>query len=173
MNKFCFIDLETSGLNPQTDKILELACVITDNKLNEIESYSSVVHVDIKSLSMDEWCLKTHTESNLLMEVAKSTKSIEEIDADLVKILRRHFPVMRPALAGSSVSFDKRYIDEKLPLLSKKLHYRIIDVSSFMLGISMYHDITLPRLRENALHRALPDIRDSIQYLKQYLERFK
>lgn len=173
MNKFFFLDLETSGLDPQKDKILEIACVVTDNNLNEIESYSAVPHSLISSLSMDTWCLSTHTNSGLLEAVAKSTLSLEDINLDIIKILRRHFPTMRPALCGNSISFDKGFIKEHLPQIHAKLHYRIIDVSSFMLAISMYHGITLPRVREITEHRALVDIRDSIQYLKQYMERFK
>lgn len=171
--KFCFVDLETSGLRPDKDKILEVACVITDDKLNEIESYSAVPNVFIPSLEMDEWCLSTHTKSGLLEEVAKSTTTIEEIEGHLIRILRRHFPVSRPALCGSSVHFDRSFIQAQMPQIFKKLHYRNIDCSSFMLAISMFHKFQLPELRETAVHRALPDIRDSVQYLKQYLERFQ
>jgi len=173
MNKFCFIDLETSGLDEKKDKLLEITCIITDNKLNRIEDFSAVIKQDIKALSMDEWCLKTHTDSNLLEECTKSTTTLEEVEDKMIRLLRKHFPVSRPAMCGSSVHFDARFIKEHLPKVSSKFHYRIIDVSSFMLGISMYHDIILPKGREVTVHRTFPDVLDSIQYLKTYLERFR
>ena len=170
--KFCFIDLETSGLDAKKEKILEFGCIITDSKLNEIETYCAIPHVPINSLQMDEWCIKTHTESGLLEEVAKSTLTLEDIDRDMTKILRRHFPVVRPAAAGSSISFDKAFIKEHLPAIDAKFHYRIIDVSSFMLAMSIYHNFKAERVRSEAVHRTLPDIRDSIAYLKIYLDKF-
>jgi oligoribonuclease len=172
MQKFFFIDLETTGLDSNKDKILEVACAITDNKLNEIESYSAVPRHLISSLSMDSWCLDTHTKSGLLEEVAKSTVSLSEIEADLEKIVRRHFPTSRPCFAGNSVHFDKKFMEAHMPNLMKRFHYRIIDVSSFMLALSIYHGTEIQKDRPTA-HRALPDIKDSIHYLKTYMERFK
>ncbi len=172
MNKFCFIDLETSGLNPLVDKILEVGCIITNDKLEEIETYSAVPHQEIASLQMDSWCFETHTASGLLEEVAKSTIRLDEIEKDLDKIMRRHFPVSRAALCGNSINFDKRFIETYMPIVARRLHYRVIDVSSFMLGVSMYHGITIPKTREVTVHRVMPDLRDSIYYLKTYLDRF-
>jgi oligoribonuclease len=172
MNKFCFIDLETTGLNPLKDKILEVGCVITTDKLEEIEVYQAVPHHIISSLEMDSWCLDTHGKSGLLEDVAKSVIHLEDIEKDLQKLVRKHFPVSRPPLAGNSVHFDRRFIELYMPLIHSRFHYRNIDVSSFMLAISNYHGVTLPRATETK-HRVLADIRDSISYLRQYLEKFK
>lgn len=170
--KFCFIDTETSGLDPAKDKLLEVACIITDSKLNEIDTFAAVPHSIVSSLNMDEWCLKTHSDSGLLYEVAKSTVTLDDIEADLEKMLRRHFPTTRIAMTGNSINFDKRFFEAHLPKLNKRFHYRVIDVSSFMLAMSIYHDYEIKRERPT-VHRALPDIRDSIFYLKQYMERLK
>lgn len=171
MNKFLFLDLETTGTNPLTDKILEVACVVTDSKLKEIESYSSVPRHLISSLSMDSWCLETHTKSGLLEEVAKSVVTLDDIELELTKIIRRHFPVTRPALSGNSINFDKRFLEVHMHSVFKRMHYRVIDVSSFMLANSIYHNFTLPKSKATA-HRALEDCRDSVLYLKQYLDKF-
>lgn len=169
--KFCFIDLETTGLDPKKDKILEVACIITDSKLNEIDTYAAVVNHTVADLSMDTWCLNTHTESGLLGEVAKSKTSLEDIENDLDRLIRRHFPTSRPSFSGNSVHFDKKFFEEHMPKVTKRFHYRIIDVSSFMLGISIYHGFSIQKERATA-HRALADVRDSVYFLKQYMERF-
>lgn len=174
MNKFCFIDLETTGLDPTNDALLEIACIVTDNKLNELECYTTPISAPAVALNrMDTWCTDTHTKSGLLRDVRETTVTLKEVELEMTKLLRRHFPVSRPAMAGSSVHFDKRFITEHLPSIASKFHYRIIDVSSFMLALNFYHGRDLPKDGTETAHRALSDIRWSINCLKQYLEKFR
>ena len=170
-SKFFFLDLETTGLDERECSILEVAAVITDHKLKILEEYSAVVWAPPEELQkMDDWCRTTHTQSGLLHDIKDKAELLEEVELDLIKLKRKHFPVDKPALAGSSVHFDKRFIDEHLSGFSKELSHRIVDVSSFMIGLSNYHGIK-PESRP-ATHRALADIYDSIFYLKNYLEKF-
>ena len=173
MNKFFFIDLETTGLDSQECKILEVAAVITDNKLNILEEYTTPVQCPPKDLSlMDEWCRTTHTHSGLIEDIEKNGVTLLEAQLQLQKLKRKHFPVTKPPISGSSVHFDKRFIDDHMPAFSKELSHRIIDVSTFMGALDNYYGFKLPS-RPEASHRALADIRDSISYLKQYLENFR
>jgi oligoribonuclease len=172
-NKFFFLDLETTGLNERECSILEVAAVITDHKLKILEEYSAVVWAPPEELAkMDDWCRTTHTQSGLLHDIKDKAELLEEVELDLIKLKRKHFPVDRPPLAGSSVHFDKRFIDQHLPVFSKELSHRIIDVSTFMGALDNYYGFKLPS-RSEATHRALADVNDSIAYLRQYLENFR
>ena len=164
--------METTGLNEQENVILEVAAIVTDHKLNIIEEYSVPVRASQEQLAkMDEWCRTTHTQSRLLEDIQISGIDLEKAQIELQKIKRRHWPTSKPPIAGNSVHFDKRFLDKHMPNLVKELSHRIIDVSSFMGALSNYHDFKIESRGETA-HRALADIKDSIFYLKGYLERF-
>src|ERR1700677_388803 len=171
MKKFFFLDMETTGLDPETCEILEVAAVVTDSKLNVLDTYSRVIYGPPSVLAeMDEWCKTTHKNSGLLAESHKTDTHVLEVQDDLIRLKRKHFPVEKPPISGSSVHFDKRFIDKHMTLLAREFSHRIIDVSSFMGALSNYHDFTIDARPTS--HRALSDIMDSIHYLKSYLERF-
>jgi oligoribonuclease len=173
VNKFFFLDLETTGLDSRECLIIEVAAVITDNKLNIIEEFSTPIIAPKHALAaMDDWCRITHSQSRLLQDIEDAGIEIEAAERELQKLKRRHFPVTKPALAGSSVHFDKRFIDDHMKAFSKELSHRIIDVSTFMGALDLYYGFKLPSQPEPA-HRALADIKQSISYLKQYLEEFR
>lgn len=174
MKKFLFIDLETTGLNPIGGAILEIAVIVTDNKLNELETYSTAIHQDKYTLDgMSDWAFQTHSASGLLDEVRNSKVNTKQVEDVVLDMLARHWTgIDKPIISGSSVHFDKSWISVHMSNLSKRLHYRIIDTSSFMEGLRIFWDVE-PEKRTTLAHRALPDIKDSIYYLKQSLERFK
>lgn len=173
MNKFFFLDLETTGLNEQECQILEVAAVITDHKLNILEEFSVPVAASQSAIdSMDDWCKTTHGKSGLLSDIKDAGIALNDVEVALQRLKRKHFPVDRPPLSGSSVHFDKRFIDRYMPNFSKELSHRVIDVSSFMGALDNYYGFKLPS-RAEATHRALADIHDSIGYLRAYLENFK
>jgi oligoribonuclease len=173
VNKFLFIDLETTGLDSRECKILEVAAIVTDNKLNILEEFSAPVNApDADLAAMDDWCRTTHTQSRLLEDINEAGISLEEAEKALQRLKRKYFPVTKPAIAGSSVHFDKRFIDDHMRSFSKELSHRIIDVSTFMGALDLYHGFKLPSQPEPA-HRALADIKQSISYLRQYLEEFR
>lgn len=173
MKKFLFIDLETTGLAPVGNAILEFALIVTDDKLNELESYSTAVYAsDFVLQGMSHWCSETHNASGLIDECKRSDKTIQRVEKEVLDILARHFSgPKQPVVAGNSVHFDKAFIAAHMPNLNKRLHYRIIDVSSFKEALGIYAG--LEYISRPTAHRALADIRDSIYYLKNYLERFK
>jgi len=172
LNKFFFVDLETTGLDSRECKILEVAAVITDNKLNILEEFSAPIKVHSEDLSrMDEWCRTTHTQSRLLEDIQDAGIDLDEAEKALQRLKRKHFPVSKPPISGSSVHFDKRFIDDHMKSFTKEISHRIIDVSTFMGALDAYWGFKLPTQPEPA-HRALADIRQSISYLKQYLEEF-
>src|SRR5271166_4222091 len=145
MNKFFFIDLETTGLNSRECKILEVAAIITDNKLNIIEEFSAPVRApDAAIAAMDDWCRTTHTQSRLLEDIEACGIELQDAERELQKLKRKHFPVNKPPIAGSSVHFDKRFIDDHMQAFSKELSHRIIDVSSFMGALDTYYGFKLP-----------------------------
>jgi oligoribonuclease len=173
MNKFFFVDLETTGLDSRECKILEVAAVVTDSKLNILEEISLPIKAPDAALAgMDEWCRTTHTQSRLLEDIQDAGVDLEEAEKALQRLKRKHFPVERPPISGSSVHFDKRFIDEHMKTFSKELSHRIIDVSTFMGALDNYYGFKLP-MQPEPVHRALQDIRQSIKYLKAYLEEFK
>lgn len=173
MKKFLFVDLETTGLTPIGCDILEFAMIITDNKLNEIKIFSSPVHVSQYSLDgMNIWCSNTHENSGLIAEVKNCPYTIKDIENKVLDILEGQFNgPEKLVIAGNSVHFDKAFIAAHMPRLNKRLHHRIIDVSSFYESFKIYHGDSVEK--SIVTHRALADIRDSIKYLKKYLERSK
>lgn len=172
MNKFFFIDLETTGLDSRECKILEVAAIITDNKLNTLEEFTAPIKVGKEDLAaMDTWCRTTHTQSRLLEDIEKSGLLLSDVEQSLQRLKRKHFPVSKPPLSGSSVHFDKRFIDDHMKSFSKELSHRIIDVSSFMAALDNYYAFKLPTQPQPS-HRALDDIRQSIWYLKAYLQNW-
>lgn len=173
MSKFFFLDLETTGLDSREYKILEVAAIVTDNKLNILEEFSTPVKASAYDLSlMDDWCKTTHTQSRLLSDIEECGMGLGDVEIMLQRLKRKHFPVNKPSLAGNSIHFDKRFIDDHMPNFSKELSHRLIDVSSFMGALDLYHGFKLPKKGEVA-HRALADIKQSIEYLKEYMENFK
>jgi oligoribonuclease len=172
VNKFFFIDLETTGLDERQNCILEVAAIITDNKLNILEEFTAPIKAAPIDLAlMDTWCSTTHTQSRLLQDIEEKGIALADAEKELQKLKRKHFPVNKPPISGSSVHFDKRFIDAHMKSFSKELSHRIIDVSSFMGALDNYYGFKLPS-RPEASHRALADIKDSISYLKAYLEEF-
>src|SRR5262245_47209743 len=130
---FFWIDLEMTGLDDAKDVILEVAAMVTDLDFNPLEEFERIVYQPQEALDrMDDWCKKTHGASGLTEKV-KSGVPLEKVEADLIDLLDRHFPKKedKVVLAGNSVGNDRRFIDRYLPNFAKRLHYRLIDVSSF------------------------------------------
>jgi len=162
-----WIDLEMTGLDEQIDSILELAAVITDTELKPLEEYHRVVFQPDEVLkNMNDWCKKTHGDSGLTAAVPKGAP-LATVETELLEILGRHFATSdRIVLAGNSIGNDRRFIDRYMPELAKRLHYRVIDVSSFKEVFRERFKIHFPK--GNA-HRAVDDIHESIRELAHYL----
>lgn len=162
-----WVDLEMSGLDEKVHRILEVAVVITDLEFNEVETYERIVHQAPEVLAaMDEWCTKTHGKSGLTAAVATGMPE-GEVEKELLALIGRHFdPKERVVLCGNSVGNDKRFLDAYMPELAKRLHYRIVDVSSFKEIFKAKWGV---EFKKPDNHRALEDARGSINELKTYL----
>lgn len=164
--KLFWVDLEMTGLDPEVDKIIEVGVIVTDFDFNELETYETVIKQDLDSLTLDPWI--TENMSDLLTKVPNG-KDEQEVVAELNKICEKHFdgPVI---LAGNSIHQDRRFIRKWWPEFEAKLHYRMLDVSSFKVWMMGKHGTVFHKPEQ---HRALEDIRGSIQELKLYVEETK
>lgn len=164
-----WIDLEMSGLDPDKCAILELACIVTDGELKELgDGIDLVVHQPDAVLdAMDDWCTRHHGQSGLTDAVKQSTLSLRAVELRTIEYLKRFTNKGQSPLAGSSVSHDRRFIDKYMPELSAWLHYRTIDVSTVKELVKRWSTgVELPSKRNT--HRALDDIRESIEELRYY-----
>jgi oligoribonuclease len=164
-----WIDLEMSGLDPEKCAILEVACIVTDGDLNELgEGIDLVVSQPDPVLdAMDEWCTRQHGQSGLTAAVKASTLGLRAAELRTLEYLKQFTHKGQSPLCGSSVSHDRRFIDRYMPELSAYLHYRTVDVSTVKeLVKRWYADVELPPKKNS--HRALDDIRESIEELRAY-----
>jgi len=165
-----WIDMEMTGLDEKTCKILEVAVVITDQNLNAIDSLHRVVFQPKDVMDqMDKWCSDTHGKSGLTEEVAKGVK-LAQVEQELIDLGKKHFGTDKIILSGNSVFQDRKFIDAYMPEFQKILHYRLIDVSSFKEVFKSRYNI---RFEKKDNHRAKSDIHESIAELKHYLSFVK
>lgn len=166
-----WMDLEMSGLDPARERILEIATLVTDKNLEIIaEGPELVVHQpDELLLAMDAWNTKHHSGSGLVDRVKASTTSEAEAEAQTLAFLQEHVGEGKAPLAGNSVHQDRIFLAAYMPKLHGHLHYRNIDVSSVKeLTKRWYPTEYDARPRKKSAHRALDDIRESIEELRYY-----
>jgi len=167
-----WIDLEMSGLDPDTCEILEIATIVTDPDLVILaEGPELIIHQPDSVLeAMDEWCTQHHGDSGLTAAVKASKISLAEAEKLTVDFLKEHVEAGSSPLCGNSIWQDRRFLVKHMPTLDAFLHYRLIDVSTVKeLARRWYPDVTAPKKGES--HRALDDIRESIAELSFYRER--
>jgi oligoribonuclease len=165
-DRILWLDLEMSGLSPDQDRILEAAAIITSFKLDELESFETPVYQPANVLSgMNAWCKQHHGASGLTARVSQGITEAQ-LDEVLCGLADRFFQANPVILAGNSIAQDRRFVDRWLPRFAQRLHYRMLDVSSFKLVYANLFDI--PFTKENN-HRALEDIRESIGELRYYV----
>jgi oligoribonuclease len=167
-----WIDMEMSGLYPATCRILEIATIVTDGDLNVVaEGPDLVVHQpDAVLEAMDEWNREHHGASGLTEAVRKSAVSVAEAERKTLDFLKPHCKPGESPLCGNSVGQDRLFLARYMPELEAFLNYRIVDVSSIKeVALRWYPALKIPPKRE--AHRALEDIRESIEELRFYRER--
>ncbi len=165
-----WIDLEMTGLDTQRDYIIEIASIVTDKNLNIIEEGPNLVikQPDEVLNAMDEWNTDHHNRSGLVQKVKEShiTESIAE--KQTIEFLSKYIPKGIAPLCGNTICQDRRFLARCMPELEAFCHYRSIDVSSIReLGKRWYYE-DIDNFQKNSNHRALDDIRDSIDELKYY-----
>lgn len=170
--KIVWIDLEMTGLDPNKDRILEVACVLTDGDLNIIANFGNLVihQPDWVLESMNEWCLYTHGKTGLTQGSKNSTMTIKYAERLLVRFLKRNgVEPVSACLAGNSIHTDRCFIRKYMKKLDDFLHYRMIDVSSCGELCKYWNkDVYKMRPRKEFLHRGTSDILESIEELKYY-----
>lgn len=169
MEKMLWLDMEMSGLEPERDRVLEVAVLITDLKFNVVDSFETAVFQEPLVLdAMDSWCKDHHGKSGLTARVPGGMPETE-VDLALAQMATKHFPSAKVVLCGNSIHQDRRFVEKYLPVFAKTLHYRMLDVSSFKL---IFENLYSLRFKKENRHRALDDIQESVAELKYYLEFF-
>ena len=167
MKYLYWIDMEMSGLNPEKERILEVALVITNTKFEVLETYETIVYQDKSILnSMDDWCTKHHGESGLTAKVQHGAKEAV-VEEHLISLFKKYDPKGNCILAGNSIGQDRKFIDKWMPKFAQCLHYRMLDVSSFKI---VFENIYNKKFEKAKKHRAIDDILESLAVLKYYLQ---
>jgi len=166
------MDLEMTGLEPHRHVIVEIATIITDDNLNVIaEGPDLVIHATPDQLAqMGDFVTEMHTRSGLLPAITASSVSVREAEVATLDFMKAHIPEARTVpLCGNSIGTDRRFLEEYMPELENFFHYRNVDVSTIKELARRWHPEVLDAKPEKATtHRALDDIRESIDELVHY-----
>ncbi|MGI6612233.1 MAG: oligoribonuclease [Candidatus Nanosyncoccaceae bacterium] len=176
-SKLIWLDLEMTGLDPTTDKILELALVVTDWQLQETGTLELVVKQPTefvkKCFQASFWQEQSEVAAALLAQ-NENGLPLEEVEDKIIQFVQQQFSVDNPSgdiiLAGNTVRVDRAFVDEYLPRFAEYLHYRTLDVSSFKVLFDARYGKIFPKAED---HRALSDIRGSIAELKYFMRFIK
>ena len=178
-----WLDIETTGLDPNTCHILEIATIVTDLNLEILEEGPSIVVAQPSEVldGMNEWCRDTHTRTGLLKESASSVNSLFDAERITGEFLDKYRGEQRLPMCGNSIAFDRAFLEVHMPSLAGSFHYRNIDVSTVkMLARYWYPDLSFKKegggniwtVEGETHHRAIDDIRASIAELKLYRKAF-
>lgn len=169
-----WLDMEMTGLSPDSDRIIELAVVVTDADLIVIaESPVIVVHQADEILDgMDAWNKGTHGRSGLIEKVKSSTTDEAQATSQMLTFLKQHVPEGKSPMCGNSICQDRRFMARYMPELEKYFHYRNLDVSTFKELARRWKPTVYSGFKKVSKHEALADIYESIDELKYYREHF-
>ena len=172
-NYLIWIDCEMTGLDPERHVLLEIATLITDNKLRLVAAgpVLTIRQPESELNKMDKWCWTHHTKSGLVERVRNHAVSLKEAERQTLTFLRRHSYIRASPLCGNSIGQDRRFLVKYMPTLHDYFHYQSIDVSTVkQLAKRWYGKDSKPPEKEDA-HRALADIQESIAELAFYRQR--
>ncbi|AVY94870.1 MULTISPECIES: oligoribonuclease [Microvirgula] len=173
-NHLIWLDMEMTGLNPDSDRVIELAVVITDSELNTVaESPVLVVHQSDAVLDgMDAWNKGTHGRSGLIEKVRASTLDEAAAQAQMLAFLQQHVPAKASPMCGNSICQDRRFMARWMPELEAHFHYRNLDVSTLKELCKRWKPEIAKGMKKHGKHEALADIYESIEEMKYYREHF-
>jgi oligoribonuclease len=173
-NNLIWLDMEMSGLLPDSDRILELAVVVTDANLNVLgESPVLVIHQSDAVLdAMDAWNKGAHGRSGLIEKVKSSNLTEDEATLQMITFLKQYVPAGKSPMCGNSICQDRRFMARYMPDLEKYFHYRNLDVSTFKELARRWKPEIYSGFKKASKHEALADIYESIEELKYYREHF-
>lgn len=173
-NHLVWLDMEMTGLEPENERIIELAMVVTDSDLVTIaESPVWVVHQSDAQLdAMDDWNKATHGRSGLIEKVRASTLDEAAVEAAALAFMQEYVPQRATPMCGNSIGQDRRFMVRYMPQLEAWFHYRNLDVSTLKELCRRWMPEVAKGFVKKADHTALADIRESIEELKYYREHF-
>ena len=173
-NALVWLDMEMTGLNPDSDRIIEIAMVVTNSNLEVIaEAPTWVIHQSDEVLNgMDEWNRNTHSRSGLIERVKASIMGDAEVEQQALEFVRRHVPVRTSPMCGNSICQDRRFMARYMPRLEEWFHYRNLDVSTLKELCKRWKPELAKGLKKHGRHEALADVLESIDELKYYRDNF-
>ena len=173
-NNLLWIDMEMTGLNPDSDRIIEVALIVTDAQLNTVaEAPVLVVHQSDAMLDgMDSWNKSTHGRSGLIDKIKVSTLTEAQVEEQMLSFVAQHVPIRTSPMCGNSICQDRRFLARWMPKLEAYFHYRNLDVSTLKELVKRWKPELAKGLTKHGKHEALADIVESIEELKYYREHF-
>ncbi len=173
-NNLIWLDMEMTGLNPETDRIIEVAMIATDSQLNVLgQSPVLVIHQPDSVLdAMDDWNKNTHGKSGLIAKVKASTLTAAEAEATLLAFMAEYVPARTSPMCGNTIHQDRRFMVRWMPQLEEYFHYRNLDVSTLKELCKRWRPEVARGVVKRGKHEALADIEESIEELKYYREHF-
>lgn len=168
-----WVDMEMTGLDPESCVVLEIATIVTDKELNILaEGPVLAIHQsDAVLANMNEWCIATHGKTGLTERCRQSTLSVADAEAQTLAFLAEWVPAGKSPLCGNSIGQDRRFMVKYMPQLEAYCHYRNIDVSTIKELAKRWQPAALDGFHKKGIHLALDDIRESIAELQFYREK--
>ncbi|MGB4883149.1 MAG: oligoribonuclease [Neisseria sp.] len=173
-DNLCWLDMEMTGLYPETDRIIEVAMIITDSNLNVLaQSDVLVVHQSDELLNgMDAWNTSTHGRTGLTERVRASTASEAEVEQNLLDFMAQWLPEKTSPMCGNTIHQDRRFMVRYMPQLEAYFHYRNLDVSTLKELARRWNPELAKGVVKRCTHQALDDILESIEEMRYYREHF-